>query len=630
MKIYNIEINNFRSIKEAIIDFKENPRVLVGINDSGKTNVLQSLRLLSEEYSINDDIRKTTEDYISEYNIKFIFKLENDDIQEIINLLKVEIFIKNIQKKILIIEDKEFSLIEFFNNNNEIIYNVDLKNKTRNIFFNISKKINLFCDFRKPKPGSNYNINYKNQVQLNISSFKIIDYDDFKEDIPEEYLEKINISYFKETIESKIQEFFKKNIPKVIYWKYSEENLLPSSINIDNFQNNPSYCKPLKNLFIIGGIPEEKISEYIQEKRNNFNDFQSSLEKIATESTIFFREAWPEYKDIKFNLHLTETTIRCGLKEKNIHDFSRKSDGFKKFISLLLILSIPSVKKILKNSLILIDDADTNLHPSGSKYLLEQLKKIAEVNYVIYATHSIFMIDTNNIERHYVVKKENEITSIKEADEENYRDEEVLYKALNTSVYEVLNEKNIIFEGWTDKKIFETFISRHKKFKKFFKKIGITHGGGVKDKELSGMSMILEMARRKLLIISDGDNVAIDKQKNFQERKLYGEWKRYDEIYREKEPKTVEDFIKKEFIIQTFNTLLKEFNIPIIKDLEFGDSERIFKIKNLVQNVLNDESKVGEFIKKFKTQLFENFKYEYIESYYKNFVEKLMEEIEKL
>jgi hypothetical protein len=78
------------------------------------------------------------------------------------------------------------------------------------------------------------------------------------------------------------------------------------------------------------------------------------------------------------------------------------------------------------------------------KELIEVLKK----NYVVYSTHSIFMIDSNKIDRHYIVKKADENTVLHEANKSNFQDEEVLFKALGFSSFELLKSCNLLFEGW--------------------------------------------------------------------------------------------------------------------------------------------------------------------------------------
>ena len=59
MELEKVILFNFRSIKYVSIDFNHKCRILVGINESGKTNILKALSLLSEEAPISkDDIRE--------------------------------------------------------------------------------------------------------------------------------------------------------------------------------------------------------------------------------------------------------------------------------------------------------------------------------------------------------------------------------------------------------------------------------------------------------------------------------------------------------------------------------------------------------------------------------------------
>lgn len=95
MKLSRAEINNFRSIKYASVQFDPHCRVLVGINESGKSNLLKSLSLLGEEFKPNkkDDIRDALPDEgpIKESNVMFIFNLEKEDTDGIYELVSEEI-----------------------------------------------------------------------------------------------------------------------------------------------------------------------------------------------------------------------------------------------------------------------------------------------------------------------------------------------------------------------------------------------------------------------------------------------------------------------------------------------------------------------------------------------------------
>lgn len=632
MKIKSVKIENFRSIENITVDFKENPRVLVGINESGKTNIIEALRLIAPDFSPQkDDVRIPEKGVIEKSEILFVFEFEENELEEIYQKIKQKILIlENPSKPLLKVNNENLSLKEliqkFYNGG---LYKIDIKNNKKiPTHREFNKGIEFINNIKKPKSGANFIFRNKKGEAFNISNFKLVDSDSFPE-IPSEQLEETTPEVLDNIISIIIIEMINKNLPKVIYWKYDEKNLLPPSVPISTFITNPFSCIPLKYMFILADIPESEISQRITESRKTSpNDFRTLLRQVSNASTKYFKDAWPEYKNIKFSLNPGGENIDCGIDEKTIQDFKRRSDGFKRFITILLLLSIPAKKELLKNTLILIDEADESLHPSGCRYLMQQLLKIAQNNYVMYSTHSIFMIDKENIKRHYIVEKKKEITTAKEASEENYRDEEVIYKAFGTSTFEILEGKNILFEGWTDKKLFETAIKKDKSSVKFFRDIGRSHAIGVKS--IKNITPILEWSQRKIFIISDGDQISLQEQKEFIDNKGYGIWKRYDELFNQRKVVTVEDFIKKEFLKEILNIKLNELRIQLDQNFQLPETDRLKYIKEQLatKNIVGDSFK--EFSISFKQELFKNLKLEDIEENYFDFIKILKEEIQKL
>jgi len=635
MKIKEIQIKNFRSIENISIDFQENPRVLVGINESGKTNIIEALRLINQEFQVlNTDVRLTEKGPAEKSEILFIFKLENEDLEWIYQKVCKKILLEDIGKPILKVDGKSINLKEFlWNNFSEGLYEIDTRKKSRRAtYLEFDKEIDFLFNLKKPKAGANFVFQNKKGETINISNIELIDQTAYP-NIPLEQLEEVKPESLNNIIGGAVIEIVHKNLPQVIYWKYDDKYLLPPFISINTFVNDINTCLPLKYMFILAGIPENQISQKINETRQlSPNAFWTLLREVSEKCTGFFRRAWPEFKNIKISLRPNGENIDCGVEERTMQDFRFRSDGFKRFITILLLLSIPAKQELLKNSLILIDEADISLHPRGCKYLMGQLLKIADNNYVVYSTHSIFMFDRENIRRHYIVEKENEITTVKEANEQNYRDEEVIYKALGASVYEILDEKNILFEGWTDKRLFETAIERDKNTQNFFKKIGISHVGGVKNEGIQGISSILEFAKRKLLIISDADDVARERQKKFIQDKRWGIWKRYNELLLDmRKIETSEDFIKKDVLKRNLCYVLKKLNINFREnEIEFPDFGRLRYIKGLLSRQGINEESQKRIIKELKDATFKNLKISDIEEGYFKVVEKLKEEIIKL
>jgi len=635
MKIKEIQVKNFRSIEEITINFKENPRVLVGINEAGKTNIIEALRLLSNEFQIkNSDIRITEKGtFAEEAYILFKFELETNELEEILQKLSSIILTDDTLKPIIRIKENNFGLREFvFNFCKESNYLINIVKNIRDVYLTSkNEKMELLPNFKKPKTGVSFNLQNQKGETINIVNFKLIDTITFPQ-IPSDKLEEANSQILLDEIENLTKEKVVKNLPKVIYWKYDEMYLLPSSISINSFINNLNSCIPLKNMFNLADIPDNQIAKKINEARQSSpNMLWTLMQNVSKVSTEFLKNAWPEYKDIKISLRLNGDNINCGIEGKTIQDFSIRSDGFKRFISMLLLLSIPAKKELLKNALILIDEADQSLHPSSCRYLMQQLIEIAKYNYVMYTTHSIFMIDRNNIRRHYIVEKNNEITIIKEADENNYLTEEVIFGALGASVYDVLKEKNILFEGWTDKNLFETVVKSDKELQLSFGNVGVAIAKGISSEGVQVLSSILELAQRKLLIISDADPAAKEKQKRFVQNKKWGIWKRYDELLRGRKVETCEDFIKKEVLKKYLFEILEELKINFQgTHIELPEHGRLSYVKKwLSKNGINDKSQ-NEIIRKLKERIFKNLTIDKVEEDYFELIEILKERVRRL
>lgn len=223
----------------------------------------------------------------------------------------------------------------------------------------------------------------------------------------------------------------------------------------------------------------------------------------------------------------------------------------------------------LENTILLIDEPEVGLHPSGARHLLKELIKISTTNIVFFSTHSIFMIDREEINRHLIVKKESGITSIRKAESSNIVDEEVLYNAIGYSVFETLKQQNIIFEGWRDKKLFQTAVKGLQKADESMKSAlltkGTCHAKGVKD--IRSVSAFIELANRDCLIISDDDPPAREKQKQYQADRGYGIWKRYSEVGTGINVVTGEDFLKASSFHKPLAAIRKEkATLPALSD----------------------------------------------------------------
>ncbi len=634
MKIKRAEIKNFRSLKDITIDFEPTCRILVGINESGKSNVLRALSMIdANAMPTKTDIREPlpNEQPISESTILFVLEMNSKELKSIYNNCKVKILSKQGDEVLLKKGRKYYNLSEIISLRNEGLYEIDVEKQTKNAkYWSLDDDYIISGNWKKPNASCPPELEVvvgKDKKAL-LKNFVLINHDDFS-DIPEEQLDEVTLEDIDNLVSEEITDTVDSNLPDVIFWEYDEKNLLPPSVVLADFAVNPDSCIPLKNMFSLAGVADIQ-QELNEAQTKSQNALRNLLSRVAVHTTNHFRKVWKEYKDVKFNLEPNGANIDASIHEKNRWDFAQRSDGFKRFVSFLLLISIKVQTNTIGNTLLLIDEPDVSLHPSGARYLRDELIKIAKTNTVIFTTHSIFMIDRDYIGRHIIVKKQKEQTSITKADESNFVDEEVIYNALGYSIFETLNENNIIFEGWRDKRLFQVAISNlptnMKEFKKKLQGIGLCHAKGVK--QIKCISPMLGLARRKCIIISDCDKPALECQKKYIESHSYGEWFTYKDVDEDCSSITGEDFIKDTIIKKALNKIRKQYSeISGEPTLNLAGGKL-----NGVSIWLNDSSleseKCKSFLNELKGEIFSDLKTSHIENSYYDFLKKLAEKIE--
>lgn len=622
MKLDRVEINNFRSIENITVNFDPSCRVFVGINESGKSNILSALSFLGENHKPvkQNDLREAspTEDPINDSHVRFVFKFDKSESDKLHKDVASKILASSKNPEIVLVNNNKRTLKEYCTARNEGLYTVNILDETKSFkYWLVSNR--LLAGWKKPTSvcPPDFAFEYKSQNFL-ISQYKLIRGADFP-DIPAEYLEDAEINDLTKLSGEAIISITKENLPNLLFWEYDEANLLPNSVNIDSFSADSNTCIPLKNMFSLAGITDIAGSIASAKARGN-NQFQNYLNGVARKNTDHFRSVWKEYKNIEFSLRLNADLIEPGIKEINTLDFSKRSDGFKRFVTFLLMISVNVKTDNLTDTLLLIDEPEISLHPSGARFLREELIKISKKNYVAYSTHSIFMIDPGDIRRHYIVKKKNEITTIDTAKDSNIADEEVIYNALGHSVYSVLKENNIIFEGWKDKHLFIIALQAASTLlKNKFKDIGVCHAKGVGS--IKTITPMIELAQRKCLIISDSDKPAKDQQKIYVREKGFGVWKIYQELDSNITAITGEDFISNNFIAKQINSSLSGSSMPAFDENNLPSVNKVASItKWLIENGMTTEQ-ANDAVTNIKNSIFENLAPRYIEATYNKLLE---------
>ena len=244
--------------------------------------------------------------------------------------------------------------------------------------------------------------------------------------------------------------------PKIIYWSYNSEYLLPQSINLFNIINGQIRNKPLENVFKLAQIDIKNLGN-IQDPSNR----RTIEKKLNKAINMHLRCVWKEFENkTKINISIESNGIcTCLVEDKDNDDYfyniNDRSDGFRQFISFILSISCEEKVNSIKNSIILLDEPEIHIHPSGIEFLRNRLIEMSKNNVIFCATHSVFMIDKQNSESHILVSKKKGRTSIERMNDKTITlSDEVMRKGFGINYWkEILPQTILLVEGKSDKAI---------------------------------------------------------------------------------------------------------------------------------------------------------------------------------
>jgi hypothetical protein len=430
-----------------------------------------------------------------------------------------------------------------------------------------------------------------------------------KETISEKYTDEKNVfvNFILDNINNDLISF----LPRVIYWEYDEKYLQESIVNLEELlqQNDfTNISRPLVNIFRISfGIRSlDDIKAKIREAQGDGNERNRISDQLTESVNNFLKNIWTDYNQkIKITIEKNELRVAIfdpGKKHASYYSLIERSQGCRTFISFLLTIGAEANERVLKNTILLLDEPETHLHPSGVKFMLKELIKIAETekNIVFYATHSMFMIDRSNFGRHIIIKKNNEISELTYAYSDrigSFMQEEVLYNALNIefSEFDSTGKVNFVFEGYGDTILFKTIYKNLSQMKNtvpfLFDDCVFHHGGGCENiiKFLKNRPIKLKTT---WIFILDSDTPA-EKLKKFIESE-YKDYINNDVFifqykYNEINNSEFEDLLPDDIKMKSYNNVLLSENKDIIDENTYS---------TLIKNVSSFSEQYKEICKK--------------------------------
>lgn len=207
-------------------------------------------------------------------------------------------------------------------------------------------------------------------------------------------------------------------LQRAIFWTAEEKYLISKPIDLSAFAANPEEASvPLRNCFLLAGI--SKISDRINRLQDDSTEVELLEVELGRKVTEHIQYVWPDHP-IAITFKILDDQINFHVKDLGVQGIAKtadqRSDGFKQFISFLLTISAQNQNEELNSTVILLDEPETHLHPLAQEYLLGELVKITKNdrnNVCLFATHSNYMIDKEDISRNLRVLKPNEATEIR-------------------------------------------------------------------------------------------------------------------------------------------------------------------------------------------------------------------------
>lgn len=405
MDLNNIEIKNFRSIKNISLGIKDvggtKTFSLIGINESGKSSFLEGIDLFNKE-NINHpkDFNNPEEPVV----LTFKYRPTDMELKEFKNKY-------SIPKEII-------EQIEIDSITHEINFDA-FKPADANYYQEISLKKNIFDD-------------YTLDVDIVIKKTSDEDHED---------------SFDFNEYADKHLDYWWGVSPKVTFWKSSNEYLIIDDIDLEEFSKSPkSISIPLTNCFKLANIDPSEIPAKIKSLEDPVQ-IRNLEQKLSESVTKHINLVWPEHPiNIVFvinNKKLSFLVEDQGIKY-DAKTVDQRSDGFRQFVSFLLTVSVENSNAELSNTVLLIDEPEIHLHPKAQINILNELIKLTSNNrnnIVFFATHSIYLIDKNNLDRCIKVYKENySSTELDRIDKAKSTFSEINYEVFDIATTDYHNE----------------------------------------------------------------------------------------------------------------------------------------------------------------------------------------------
>ena len=380
MRYTKIEIKNFKGINHLEIDFEKKPNgqifPLVGLNESGKTTILEAINFLQNPNHKENGKKHT-----------LIHKKKKDNFNEKISV-----------KATLELDESDKNIIDQFLTANKLKKQKEINSMTIEMEYTFKNSeykdekyhynIPLFVKTERQKNYSkidDYNHEHKLLPDLidKLELPKILYFENFLFDFPDKiYLEEISNS---EQIQGSTQEEYRRILQDIL--DSLDGNLELNTHILDRIKSNDNQNKEaLKQVL-------NKMSGKLEQT------IIKSWESVFTESakkTIEIESGNDE------NGYYLQFKIKEG---DNSFAINERSLGFRWFFGFLLFTEFRKARAEESGEyLFLFDEPASNLHQSHQQKLLKLFEKLTDKSKIIYSTHNSYLLSPKFLLNTFIVK----------------------------------------------------------------------------------------------------------------------------------------------------------------------------------------------------------------------------------
>ena len=382
MRLVNVEIEAYRSILKPIsLHLDPVVTVILGANDHGKTNLLHALRHLNTdnpfkaERDLNWDRVEKPEEFPS---MVFNFELDEEDRGHLLKLATPQ-------------------LSEGFVNEEGTVGQGETEEVTEND-----------NDLEKPPPNDSTSAEDTLTLDDIPTTVRLVRAGAKGKGVRSGPTFS-NLQGIDSTV---VKEFLLTHIPRIEL--ITAQDKVPDSVSAEELQSEEHEF--MRGIFYYAGLDPKNCQDLFEQNDRTMRQLQNASRELNRK----LKMDWSQGEDLSFRLVHESQTKEIILRiddpavEGRLVRASQRSNGFTHFFTLKTVLYARQREHPANSYIFLFDEPGVFLHPTGQHDLLQVLDTIGKSNQVVYATHSIFMLNKTFPARHRLLEKTKQGTELDE------------------------------------------------------------------------------------------------------------------------------------------------------------------------------------------------------------------------